>query len=111
MRPLDEVGVEDVGNLWRHDGAVELLLELPDLPDDRAVVEHGVQRAAEVGVLGEDLHDRGVGKVEPRIFNHRASEITAEVIEEELIVLHILIKFGPANIGTMQAQTAKWREK
>ena len=60
----------------------------------------------EVGVLGEDLHDRGVGKVEPGIFNHRACEITAEVIEEELIVLHILIKFGPANIGTMQARTA-----
>ena len=86
VRPLDEVGVEDVGDLWRHDGAVELLLELPDLPDYRTVVEHGVQRAAEVGVLGEDLHDRGVGKVEPRIFNHRACEITAEVIEEELIV-------------------------
>ncbi len=40
-----------------------------------------------------------------------ASEITAEAVEEELCVLHDNECFGPANIGTMQAQTAKWREK
>ena len=117
--PLVRAGVvvlfkEGVGQL-RDDGVpvnVDDRLELVavELDGAVAVVPH-MRPLDEVGVLGEDLHDCGVGKVEPGIFNHRACEITAEVIEEELIVLHILIKFGPANIGTMQAQTAKWREK
>ena len=57
-------------------------------------------------LLHRPLVLRTDGEVEPGIFNHRACEITAEIIEKELCVLHILIKFGPANIGTMQARTA-----
>ena len=57
-------------------------------------------------LLHRPLVLRTDGEVEPGIFNHRACEITAEVIEEELIVLHDNECFGPANIGTMQARTA-----